>query len=187
MDKYPPAIVLGYSEASMYLSRRDADPIGAIIAIHGQRELPVETGHVSRCLVLQFDDIEPPYRDDSLAAARFSVRQREAAAIGLSMNPPTESHVKAIIEFARDIRLMEGALLCQCQAGISRSPAAALVCIAEWLGPGNERTCVESLRTLRPAAMPHRGLVIMGDRLLGRNGQLLHAMQRMHIRSKEAD
>ncbi len=67
-------------------------------------------------------------------------------------------------------------LLCHCQAGISRSPAAALLCLAAWTGPGRERDCVEQVMQIRPAAVPHMGLVNFGDALLGRQGELVKAV-----------
>lgn len=160
----------------MYLRQVEGEQVQAIISIHGQREYPVETQLASHSLVLQFDDSEVSNEGDLEQRARFSIRRREAAAIGLSLNPPTEEHARAIIEFARQIRDLKGALLCQCLAGISRSSAAALLCLAEWTGPGQERACVEHVLAIRPAAQPHHDLIGFGDRLLHRNGQLLSAL-----------
>lgn len=163
----------------MFVKQAEASQVGAIISIHGQREYPVEADFVSRRLVLRFDDAEVPDEDDPLAAARQGLRIREAASVGLTITLPTESHARDIIEFARSIRDCDGVLLCQCFAGISRSPAAALLCLAEWMGPGREREAVRRVIEARPAAVPHRGLVKLGDGLLGRAGRLVGAMDEM--------
>lgn len=96
--------------------------------------------------------------------------------VGLNFSPPTEAHARAIIEFARKIQPVDGILLRQCLAGISRSSAAALLCLTEWTGPGHECDCVEHVLAIRPAAQPHRDLVRFGDRILNRNGRLLAAL-----------
>ncbi len=103
-------------------------------------------------------------------------RQRQAAELGLSLSPPTMEHARLIIEFAHSIRAVEGLLLCHCLGGVSRSPAAALLCFAAWTGRGNERACVERLLEIRACALPHRDLVGYGDTLLRRNGELISAL-----------
>lgn len=169
-------LVLGYSEAAMYLRQVGADEIQAIVAIHGQREHPIEVPSGVPSLILQFDDSQAPDEEDPLDHARFRLRKREAAAVGLSLDPPNEGHARSIIEFARQIQSLPGTLICQCAAGISRSPAAALLCLAAWLGPGQESACVQQVLAIRPAAQPHRDLVRFGDRILGRGGRLLEAL-----------
>lgn len=181
MADHPSLLVLGYSEAAMFLRRTDAEQIGAVISIHGQREYPVDTSGIEHSIILRFDDADVPDENDPLAAARMHQRRREAAAIGLTIDPPNESHAIAIIEFARKIRHIRGTLLCQCFAGISRSPAAALLCLAEWMGPGHERECVEQILSIRPAALPHRDLVRFGDRVLKRDGKLMETLERFQL------
>jgi predicted protein tyrosine phosphatase len=173
MTDHPKLLVLGYSESARFLRSAEAEQISAVIAIHGQREYPVDVSGIEHSIVLRFDDADVPDENDPLGAARMHQRRREAAAIGLTIDPPNESHAIAIIEFARRIRNIRGTLLCQCFAGISRSPAAALLCLAEWTGPGRERECVEQILAIRPAALPHRDLVRYGDRVLRRDGKLL--------------
>ncbi len=174
---HPRVVALGYSEAGMLLRKPGTLDIQAIIAIHGQREYPVETDCVAHRLVLRFDDVEAPDPKDPLHAARIRLRQREAAEVGLAPTPPTADHARSIIEFARSIRDLDGVLLCQCLGGVSRSPAAALLCLATWTGPGHEQVCVEHLLTVRPCAVPHRDLVAFGDEMLGRGGRLVEAVR----------
>src|SRR5262249_489441 len=82
--------ILDYLGAASLLSTpARAASVGALIAIHGQREYPVEAPGVAHRLVLRFDDTEVPSRTDFIQAARIRMRQREAAAIGLVLAPPT--------------------------------------------------------------------------------------------------
>jgi predicted protein tyrosine phosphatase len=78
---------------------------------------------------------------------------------GRPMSPPTIEDARAIIDFADSIRDLKGTVLCQCQGGISRSPAAALLCLATWTQKGEEEYCMRTLRQIAPAAVPHRGLI----------------------------
>ena len=59
---------------------------------------------------------------------------------------------------------------------MSRAPAAALLCLAAWAGPGAEAECVEAVLRLRRGAVPHVGLVRFADALLGRGGKLTDAV-----------
>ncbi|HKQ49791.1 MAG TPA: hypothetical protein VJZ71_17080 [Phycisphaerae bacterium] len=176
MPEHPSILILGYSEAAMYLRQPEAAHVSAIVAIHGQREYSVETSRATHALVLQFDDSEAPDETDLEQRARYGIRRREAAEIGVILNPPTEEHARSIIEFARRVGAINGVMLFQCLAGISRSPAAALLCLAEWTGAGHEHECVEHILKLRPAAQPHRDLVRFGDKILAREGRLLSAL-----------
>jgi predicted protein tyrosine phosphatase len=47
--------------------------------------------------------------------------------------PPTLEHARLIIDFAKSISEIEGGLLCHCLGDVSRSPAAALICLATTL------------------------------------------------------
>ncbi|MCA9250711.1 MAG: hypothetical protein R3E58_06930 [Phycisphaerae bacterium] len=174
---HPQVIVLGYSEAGMLLRKPGSANVQAIIAIHGQREFAVECDDIPHRLLLQFDDAESPRADDPIQTARIQLRQREANEFGLNLSPPTVEHAKAIIEFANSIAGIEGTLLCQCQGGISRSSAAALLCLATWTGPGNEGYCVEHLLSVRPSVIPHCDLVAFGDEVLHRNRALVEFLR----------
>lgn len=160
----------------MFIQQPDAADVRAIIAIAGQREYPIDTDSVEHSLILNFDDTETPADDDLLGQARLAMRQRAAGEFGIRMKPPTRADVDAIIAFARQTQSVNGTLLCHCHAGISRSPAVALICLTAWRGPGSEAECVADIRRARPAAVPHEGLIRIADQALGQGGALMRAL-----------
>jgi len=66
--------------------------------------------------------------------------------------------------------------LIHCEAGVSRSTAAALILYACWLGPGLEAEAMERVLAQRPLAIPNRRMVALADDLLNRGGHLLKAL-----------
>lgn len=85
----------------------------------------------------------------------------------------TEEDVRRIIGLAEDLRSVTGKVLIHCEAGVSRSSAAALIMYACWLGPGRERDAMERVLAQRPVAIPNRRMVELADRLLDRRGHLV--------------
>ncbi len=98
---------------------------------------------------------------------------------------PQSDHVGNIIDFAQRIRHAGGTLLVHCEAGISRSSAAALTVFATWLGAGEEREAVDKTYAAQPHAWPNSQLVELADRLLNRNGALIaavgEAIEKLHV------
>ena len=173
---HPAVLALGYSEASMLLRQDTGSDVKAIICIYGAREFPVEAPAINNKLVLRFDDAEVVNMTDPEEGYRAWIRSKWATEIGRPTTPPNVADAKAIIEFANAAAGIEGTVLCQCQGGISRSPAAALLCLATWTGERREQYCMNELLRIRPCAAPHRGLVLFGDHLLGRGGKLIRAV-----------
>jgi predicted protein tyrosine phosphatase len=91
---------------------------------------------------------------------------------------PKASHVEQVIEFAHSIQDQDGKLLVHCEAGISRSSAAALTVFATWLGVGKEREAVGNVYAVRPQAWPNTLFVELADQLLERGGALIAALDR---------
>jgi predicted protein tyrosine phosphatase len=106
-------------------------------------------------------------------------RRRWAEQNGLVEVAPTADDVAAIIGFAEAVRATDDLVLCHCGGGMSRAPAAALVCLAVWRGPGAEVDCVHDVLTLRRGAVPHAGLVRLADERLGHGGKLVEALEAM--------
>lgn len=86
---------------------------------------------------------------------------------------PQRWHVEQVIDFARQVQHEGGKLLVHCEAGISRSSAAALTVFATWLGVGKEQEAVDKTYAAQPYAWPNSQLVELADALLGRDGALI--------------
>ena len=93
--------------------------------------------------------------------------------------PPDDATVSAILTVGRAAleraRERQWTMLVHCHAGVSRSPAAALLILALEDGPGAEERSCARLREVAPWALPNKRIVSIGDRLLGRGGRLLDA------------
>jgi predicted protein tyrosine phosphatase len=133
-------------------------------------------------LELRFDDVES--LDPSDPERRYVVwaRQKWSASMGRPLTPPTLHDAQGIIDFAQALIGTGGTLLCTCSGGVSRSTAAALICLATWTGPGHEAHCVEEVLRVRRCAVPLRSLVKYADQLLERNGRLIRAVD--HARQR---
>lgn len=85
----------------------------------------------------------------------------------------TDQDIQKIITLARELRSATGRILIHCEAGISRSTAAAFIMYACWLGPGQEHEAMTRVLAQRPIAIPNPRMVAIADRLLGREGRLV--------------
>ena len=92
------------------------------------------------------------------------------------MTAPNEAHVEALLAFARrwDRR---APMLIHCYAGISRSTAAAYVVAASLAPERDEAELAASLRRASSTATPNVRIVSIADRLLGRGGRMISAIQ----------
>jgi predicted protein tyrosine phosphatase len=87
----------------------------------------------------------------------------------------TEEDVQRIIQLAEQLQSYSGKVLIHCEAGVSRSTAAALIIYACWLGPGREREAMARVIAQRPIAIPNRRMVKLADSLLQLGGRLVEA------------
>jgi predicted protein tyrosine phosphatase len=168
---HPDILALGFSEAAMMLRSAECPRITALISIHGENEPALELA-VSHRLDLAFDDTDSPDPEDVVSVYQSLVRRRIEAENGRRLTPPTCDHAREIIAFAKSIQQVGDTVLCQCGGGISRAPAAALICLAAWTAPGRELECLQYLRRVRPAIQPHPDLLRFADALLDRQQRL---------------
>lgn len=89
---------------------------------------------------------------------------------------PQESHVAAIIDFARGWD-RSAPLLIHCWMGVSRSPAAALIAALATSPELDDEDLAGKLRAASAQATPNARLVEIGDKALGRNGRLIAAVK----------
>ncbi len=90
---------------------------------------------------------------------------------------PAREHVEALLDFLR-VTAPGESILIHCFAGISRSPAAALIAMV-LTAPGREREAAQMLRDRGPFVQPNRLLVRLADTLLARDGALVAALEAM--------
>ena len=89
---------------------------------------------------------------------------------------PAEEHVRELIEFVRGWN-RKAPLVMHCYAGISRSTAGAFISACA-LNPGrDEATIARAIRGSSKTAMPNIMLVGHADRILGRNGRMIAAVE----------
>ena len=88
---------------------------------------------------------------------------------------PEDRHIRSALVFAR--RWDQPSLLIHCRAGMSRSPAIALTILADWLGEGREDEAGKELIKVAPLCTPNMLVVKITDRILGRAGRLVEAVQ----------
>src|SRR5688500_1170543 len=74
---HPSLVILGYSEAAMFLRGTPPPNVRAIISVHGPREFGVEAALPHR-LDLGFDDVDVPAEGDIDAIHRAAARKQWA-------------------------------------------------------------------------------------------------------------
>ena len=84
--------------------------------------------------------------------------------------------IQCLIDLAKELNGSTGKVLIHCEAGVSRSTAAALILYTCLLGEGLERKAMDLVLSQRPIAITNRRMVYIADRLLGRGGRLLRVL-----------
>ena len=89
---------------------------------------------------------------------------------------PCEEHIDKLNDFVRDWELARP-LVVHCYAGISRSTAAAYVAACAINGHRSELAIAHELRRASATATPNARIVALGDRMLGRDGRMVAAIE----------
>ncbi len=103
---------------------------------------------------------------------------------------PRPVHVEQLLEFGRKLDLepvTDAHLLVHCHAGVSRSSASMALLIAQAVPDRPGKAIFEDILQIRPQIWPNLRIVEMGDRLLGRDGDLIagaHGVYRVQIRKR---
>lgn len=96
---------------------------------------------------------------------------------------PTRRDVEEILAFGRSLVAEPSStahLLVHCHMGISRSTAAMTLILAQARPDlSGDKILAEVLR-IRSRAWPNLRIIELGDALLGRNGEIVAAVQRVH-------
>jgi len=89
---------------------------------------------------------------------------------------PDEEHIADLLKFVRrwDRR---APLVVHCYAGISRSTASAFASVCALNPDRDEASIAHALRRASPTATPNIRIVSLADRLLGRKGRMIAAIE----------
>ncbi len=89
---------------------------------------------------------------------------------------PDEDHVADLLNFVRrwDRR---APIVIHCYAGISRSTASAFASVCALNPARDENSIAQALRRASPTATPNIRIVSLADRLLGRQGRMVTAIE----------
>lgn len=116
-----------------------------------------------------------PVAEADHAGPRLRLAFHDIAAPRPGLIPAVAEDVERLLAFARDwdgVRPM----LIHCWAGVSRSPAAAYIVACDRARPGEEVRLAADLRAAAPFATPNPLMVALADRLLGRDGAMIAAI-----------
>ena len=91
---------------------------------------------------------------------------------------PSADDVRRLIRTAESFAERSGRVVIHCQAGISRSTAAATIFHAVLLGEGREEEAIARVLAAREFAIPNRRMIRLADEILGRGGKLIEAVER---------
>ena len=101
---------------------------------------------------------------------------------------PERTDVERLLAFGRELTDTPGShLLIHCQAGVSRSTAAAALILAQAWPDRPARDVLDAVSQLRPRAWPNLRILEFGDDLLGRNGEIVAAVAAIYRRVLERD
>jgi predicted protein tyrosine phosphatase len=96
---------------------------------------------------------------------------------------PGPGHVQQVLAFGAALGREAGTdahLLVHCHAGVSRSSASMALLLAQAVPDRSGDAIFAEILRIRPLIWPNLRIVEMGDRTLGRNGELIAAAHRVY-------
>jgi predicted protein tyrosine phosphatase len=91
---------------------------------------------------------------------------------------PAQEHVERVLRFVREWD-RAAPIVIHCWAGISRSTAGAFITACALSPDRDEDEFARRLRAASPSATPNARLVAIADALLGRDGRMVAAVERI--------
>jgi predicted protein tyrosine phosphatase len=91
---------------------------------------------------------------------------------------PSEQHIEKVLAFVRGWD-RSAPLVVHCYAGISRSTASAFAAACMLNPHKDEISIARQIRAASPIASPNRLIVSLADKVLGREGRMLRALDEM--------
>lgn len=100
---------------------------------------------------------------------------------GRSAVAPSFDHVKQLVDLGRSLK-DDDVVLVHCEAGVSRSAAAALIILIAHYGINQIDRCICEMRESNLHANPNQLMIKYADQIFGTKGQILQAVER-HVGS----
>jgi predicted protein tyrosine phosphatase len=121
------------------------------------------------------DLADPPEFGGFPRHRRLSLRCHDIIEPRPGLVAPSYEQVEQVLEFGRELgdAPHKYHLLVHCHAGVSRSTAAAALILAQAAPDKPAREVFEAVVRLRPRAWPNLRILEFGDRILGRNGEIV--------------
>lgn len=120
---------------------------------------------------------------------RLEMRFHDIIEDGPQQPAPQPEHVERLLAFGRDLLAEPPAdahLLVHCWAGVSRSTAAMTLLLAQARPDRSAEECLAEVVKIRSIAWPNLRMIEIGDRMLGRNGDLVRAAHARYAAVLEA-
>jgi predicted protein tyrosine phosphatase len=160
------------------------DTLPFSIAVRGIQELP-DMADAGVTHVLSILDPEWPVPDAFAAYAaheRLELRFHDVIEDTPGLIAPAEHHVAELLAFGRtlDAEPDGGHLLVHCHAGISRSTASMILMILQARPALSAREVAQGVLAIREKAWPNLRLIEMGERALGREGEIVDAVRDLY-------
>lgn len=132
---------------------------------------------------------DPEAFDDFPAHDRVALRFHDVIGPVPGAVVPTPQDVAALLDFGRAVGAAgaEAHLLIHCHAGVSRSTASAALLLAQAEPARPAEAVFAAIARLRPQAWPNLLLLELGERALGRSGELVPAVAAQYRRVLAAD
>jgi predicted protein tyrosine phosphatase len=133
----------------------------------------------ARSLITLIDQGTPVGRPSAIAAEKHLVVRLSDIVVHVEGHTlPNESHVEKLLNFVR-LWDQTAPLLIHCFAGVSRSTAAAFIAACALRPHRNEAEIADAVRANSPTATPNARLVAIADAMLGRNGRMIAAVEKI--------
>jgi predicted protein tyrosine phosphatase len=133
----------------------------------------IQASHV----VTLLKDTHLVLRPDSIAAERHLILGMDDIAEPCDgFVCPAEEHISELLDFIQGWDRAQP-MVVHCYAGISRSTAGAFISACALNPRRDEAAIARLIRGASPTAMPNRRLVSLADRMLGRNGRMVAAIE----------
>lgn len=127
-------------------------------------------------LISEGTDVERPARVEAGNHLFLSMHDISDPADGLVL--PSADHVNAFLTFVHGWERMAPVVI-HCFAGISRSTAAAFSAYCAIRPDVDETEIAMRIRVRSPEATPNARIVQLADEILGRNGRMVEAVERI--------